>query len=125
MRQSAGRCGVQAPPQVGRSLAADNLLESLKAGRAHAVDRAEAREQAVSPLRPDARDRHELGREPPRPAAPPVTGDREAVRLIAHPLQQQAHGVVGLQQQRPRAAGKVDLLDALGERGGRQPAPGR
>ena len=105
--------------RLGRD--AGDAFELLLGRLEHPLGRAEVLEQRAAPGRADTFDlvEHRLARR--RVAALPVERDREAVRLVADPLQQLQPGRVIRQQDRLRPAGNEDLLDPLGERDHRHP----
>ena len=107
---------MERPPEVGRGSAADDLDQGIAFRGTHAVNRPEAREQPPGTRGSDPRDRHQLCGQPAGAAPASVARDRETVRLVAHPLEQQAHRVVGLEKKRAAAVREGVRLMALREK---------
>ena len=91
----------------------------------HPLGRAEVPQQRAAARRADALElvEHRLARRRVAPLA--VEGDREAVRLVADPLQELQPRRVLREQDRLGAARDEDLLDPLGERDRPRRAAGR
>src|SRR4051794_4421834 len=115
---------VQVGVELARGLAREpgDSLELLSRGADDGLGRAEVVEQGALPRRPDAGQVVEQGGGHRTVAARAVVGDGEAVRLVAHPLEELQRGRVVTQDDRLAPAGDEDLLDALGERDDRDAA---
>ena len=91
-------------------------LELLERRRPHRVDPAQLLDQAGLAGRPETGDVVEDAAR--HPLAPPLAVERdgEAVRLVAHPLQEVERVRAAAQAHRVRRARPVDLLELLGQR---------
>src|SRR5579859_4214828 len=87
--------------------------ELLERRVADGVDAAEVSEQRPAAHRAEPRHNVELRSQRGATATRPVAGDREAVRLVAHSLHQEQRRAVALDDDRPGAAGLVELLVSL------------
>ena len=87
----------------------------FRGGLAQAFEASEVLEESLAPLLADAGDRLE-DRGQPRPTpALPVVGDREAVRLVAQPLEQEQPVGVPRQNDRIDPAGGISGLACAGD----------
>src|SRR5438270_1289661 len=99
--------------------AAENVHQILCGSLLHTGDAAESFDEQATALLADAGHVIERAvKKSFRPAAA-MRRDREAMRFIAHHLQQLQRGIAALQADRILALGDVDLLLALGQAGDR------
>src|SRR6185503_19143690 len=112
-----------------RELAADamDLRQVVDTGACHALQPSELPQQLAALARPEPRDRLQHGMRPSLGAALPMTGDREAVRLVADALDKVQRRRIGGQDARLLFAGEEQALlpwpaiGALGDAGHAEP----
>ncbi len=94
---------------------ADHARELLARGAADARDAAERGQQRLAPPRADPGDLVELRPQIARRALLPMERHREAVRLVADPLDQQQRRALGCQRDRILAIAREEQLLLLGD----------
>src|SRR3970282_1416646 len=105
--------GVEGPRRLLRETR--HALELFLRGLEEALDRAEVAQDRAPSHGTDPRERFEDGLHRLRAAPPAVVAERDAVRLVACPLQELQRRAVPVERDRPRHPGNEAFLLALRE----------